>query len=65
VRGLGAIALIAVTGYGQELDRQRTRAAGFEEHLVKPIDLERLRDWLRERRQAAAAAEDTPAQSCS
>jgi CheY-like chemotaxis protein len=65
VRGLGAISLIAVTGYGQELDRQRTRAAGFEEHLVKPIDLERLRDWLRERRQPAAAAEGSPAQSCS
>jgi signal transduction histidine kinase/DNA-binding response OmpR family regulator len=57
------IALVAVTGYGQELDRQRTREAGFEEHLVKPIDLERLRDWLRERRPSASRAEDVSATS--
>ncbi len=30
--------LIAVTGYGQPADRQRTKDAGFEEHLVKPVD---------------------------
>ena len=30
--------LIAVTGYGQEDDRARTRAAGFDHHLVKPIN---------------------------
>ena len=30
--------LIAVTGYGQDTDRARTRAAGFDHHLVKPID---------------------------
>ncbi len=32
--------LIALTGYGQESDRQRTRAAGFDHHLVKPATLE-------------------------
>ena len=31
--------LVAVTGYGQEADRQRSREAGFDVHLVKPIDL--------------------------
>jgi PAS domain S-box-containing protein len=31
--------LIAVTGYGQEADRVRARAAGFDAHLVKPVDL--------------------------
>lgn len=30
--------LIALTGWGQEHDRQRTRAAGFDHHLLKPIE---------------------------
>ena len=37
--GLGAIRLIAVTGYGQHSDRRRTRAAGFQHHPVKPVDI--------------------------
>lgn len=32
--------LIAVTGYGQASDRRRTAAAGFHDHLVKPVDLD-------------------------
>jgi signal transduction histidine kinase len=39
---LASIRLIAVTGYGQEHDRQRTRAAGFDAHLVKPVDVEEV-----------------------
>ena len=31
--------MIAITGYGQAADRGRARAAGFVEHLVKPVDL--------------------------
>ena len=34
--------LIAVTGYGQEHDKQRSIAAGFDYHMVKPVDLEKL-----------------------
>ena len=34
--------LIAVTGYGQEQDRQQTLAAGFDHHLVKPVDTIKL-----------------------
>jgi PAS domain S-box-containing protein len=34
--------LIAISGYGQEEDRLRARAAGFDEHLTKPIDLGEL-----------------------
>jgi signal transduction histidine kinase len=34
--------LVAVTGYGQDSDRARTREAGFDHHLVKPLDLEKL-----------------------
>ncbi|MGH7279230.1 MAG: response regulator [Candidatus Rokuibacteriota bacterium] len=30
--------LIALTGYGQPEDRQRTAEAGFDDHLVKPVD---------------------------
>jgi signal transduction histidine kinase/DNA-binding response OmpR family regulator len=33
------IRLVALTGYGQTEDRQRAFAAGFDEHLVKPVDL--------------------------
>jgi CheY-like chemotaxis protein len=34
--------LVAITGYGQESDRARSRDAGFDCHLVKPIDLARF-----------------------
>jgi signal transduction histidine kinase/BarA-like signal transduction histidine kinase len=34
--------LVAVTGYGQVSDQDRTRAAGFSSHVVKPIDLRQL-----------------------
>jgi signal transduction histidine kinase len=40
--GLRGLRLIAVTGYGQESDRQRTREAGFHDHLVKPVDIDSL-----------------------
>jgi CheY-like chemotaxis protein len=33
-----AMVLIAVTGWGQEEDRQRSHEAGFDHHLVKPVD---------------------------
>ena len=34
--------LVAVTGYGQESDREQSRAAGFDHHLVKPVDTAKL-----------------------
>jgi PAS domain S-box-containing protein len=34
--------LIAVTGYGQDQDRRQTKAAGFNHHLVKPVDIKQL-----------------------
>jgi CheY-like chemotaxis protein len=34
----GAMRLVAVTGWGQERDRTRTREAGFDGHLVKPVN---------------------------
>jgi two-component system CheB/CheR fusion protein len=38
--------LIASTGYGQDTDRQRSEEAGFDYHLVKPIDPEKLQTVL-------------------
>ena len=36
------IVLVAMTGYGQESDRQRSQEAGFDHHLVKPGDFGKL-----------------------
>ena len=34
--------LVAMTGFGQDEDRARTAAAGFDHHLTKPVDLQLL-----------------------
>jgi PAS domain S-box-containing protein len=39
--------LIAVTGYGQDQDRKQTRAAGFDHHLVKPVDIKQLATMIK------------------
>ncbi len=44
--GGGGICLIALTGYGQAEDRRRAEEAGFDRHLVKPIDEQQLRSVL-------------------
>src|SRR5205807_1390091 len=41
-----ALRLVAVTGYGQEQDRRKSQAAGFDDHLVKPVDAEALQQLL-------------------
>ena len=38
--------LVALTGWGQEVDRRRSREAGFDLHLVKPVDPATLCDML-------------------
>jgi len=43
---LGNIVLVALTGYGHESDRQRSREAGFDHHLVKPADFEAIEEIL-------------------
>jgi signal transduction histidine kinase len=40
--------LVAVTGWGQPQDRARALAAGFNEHMVKPVDIARVADFLRQ-----------------
>lgn len=42
--------LIAVTGWGQESDQRRTQEAGFDHHLVKPVDPAMLENLLRDLR---------------
>jgi two-component system CheB/CheR fusion protein len=37
-----SVTLVALTGWGQESDRRRSQEAGFDTHLVKPLDLDRL-----------------------
>ena len=39
---LNGIRLFALTGYGQESDRQKTRDVGFDHHFTKPIDLDAI-----------------------
>jgi signal transduction histidine kinase/CheY-like chemotaxis protein len=48
-----AMRVIAVTGYGQASDRERSRNAGFDEHVVKPVNLDTLRKVLERRAEPA------------
>ena len=41
--------LVAITGYGQEADKQEALAAGFDRHLTKPVGVATLEDLLRSR----------------
>jgi PAS domain S-box-containing protein len=49
--------LIAITGWGQEDDKVRALAAGFNHHLTKPVDLQRLSELI----QTQAACDPVPA----
>ncbi len=42
------VVLVALTGWGQEEDRHRTQHAGFDYHLIKPVDLDQLEAILRQ-----------------
>ncbi len=44
--GINRAVLIAQTGWGQDEDRQRTQSAGFDHHLVKPVDPDLLMKLL-------------------
>jgi PAS domain S-box-containing protein len=52
---LGGVRIAALTGWGQDADRSRTRTCGFDFHLTKPVDLEALKAWL-----TGARAPDKP-----
>lgn len=54
-QGVGrALALVAITGYGQDSDRRRAADAGFDHHLTKPVDLAALDALLRTQRAGVA-----------
>jgi CheY-like chemotaxis protein len=40
------LTLIAITGWGQDIDKERAYAAGFDHHLTKPVDPQRLVELL-------------------
>ena len=42
------VVMVALTGWGQDEDRRRTVAAGFDHHLVKPVDFDALKALLAE-----------------
>lgn len=45
--GLDDLPVIAITGYAQEIDRQRTASRGFRGHLAKPVDVHVLDEMIR------------------
>jgi PAS domain S-box-containing protein len=55
---LSGVVLVAITGYGQESDRRLALEAGFDHHLVKPVDFGKIEDIL-------ADAADRPASLAS
>jgi CheY-like chemotaxis protein len=50
-----SIALVALTGYGRAPDRRKAFEAGFDEHLVKPVELDALLTTLNRLLAATAA----------
>ncbi len=44
--GCEKVLLVAMTGYGQDEDRRRAEEAGFDHHLVKPVDPDTLQELL-------------------
>ena len=54
IPGLADIVIVGVTGYGQATDYERSRRAGFDAHLVKPVEVETLLNAL------ATARSDPP-----
>jgi len=59
---LGTPLLVAMTGYGQAEDRDRSRSAGFDEHLVKPVEIDQIKGLMAAYacRQKASNAVDMP-----
>jgi signal transduction histidine kinase/ActR/RegA family two-component response regulator len=46
--GMRGVRLYALTGYGQDADRERSRAAGFDRHFVKPLNFDSLEEAIQD-----------------
>jgi signal transduction histidine kinase/CheY-like chemotaxis protein len=57
--------IAALTGWGQDIDKERTREAGFDLHLVKPVELDELQEALKAAARRPAASADCQAASSS
>jgi PAS domain S-box-containing protein len=55
LRGVDGVRVVALTGWGQDEDRRRSREAGFDLHLVKPVEPEALHEVLAGLEQVAGA----------
>jgi CheY-like chemotaxis protein len=60
VEGGEDLVLVAVTGYGQDEDRARAREAGFDYHMVKPVDPADLKELLAAWQTLRKTAADSP-----
>ena len=58
--GLKDVVLVAVTGLGQEEDKRRSREAGFNAHLVKPVELHAIIALLAAQGESASAWRNEP-----
>ena len=56
-QGCEKVVLVAMTGYGQDEDRRRAEEAGFDHHLVKPVDPDVLQQLLARLKSLAAGRE--------
>ena len=61
LRERGPVRAVAMSGYGWKEDLEKSRAAGFEAHLLKPLKITELENVLRKMEQAVAA--DSPKRS--
>jgi len=61
LRERGPVRAVAMSGYGWKEDLEKSRAAGFEAHLLKPLKITELENVLRKMEQAVAA--DAPKRS--
>jgi CheY-like chemotaxis protein len=54
------VTLVALTGYGRSEDKERTRAAGFDHHLTKPVEIDALQGLVATLAKAGISPARTP-----